>query len=81
LSKKITAALIITGFLTISYWLILSSPYFTAFAFFDYPSDYTGERNWSGMYLLEYPAILLWLLVIGVTLLTLGVARVVWQIK
>jgi hypothetical protein len=81
MTSKITVALIIGGVIIISYWLFLSSPFFTAFAKIDYPSDYTGERMWSGMYLLQYPAILLWLLVIGVVLLTLGIARIVWQLK
>jgi hypothetical protein len=76
MTGKITASLIIGGVIIISYWLLLSSPYFTAFAKVDYPSDYTGERMWSGMYLLQYPAILLWLLIIGVVLATLGIARI-----
>jgi hypothetical protein len=81
MTSKITAVLLISGVLTLSLWLYLSAPFFTAYAFVTYPPDYTGGGYGSGMYLLKYPAILLCPLVIGIALMTLGVARWAWQIK
>jgi hypothetical protein len=79
--NKIAAVLLISGVIALSFWIFLSAPFFTADVHVDYPTDYTGERMWSGMYLLEYPAVLLWLLVIGVILVTLGISRVIWRLK
>jgi hypothetical protein len=81
MANKITAIFLISGVLILSYWLFLSAPFFTASVKVDYPTDFAGERMWSGMYLLEYPALLLWLLIIGVVLITLGIARIIWQLK